>query len=539
MLMNGWDELKKTVIDKGNCCLCGTCIGVCPVQTPFFQKGQIVNSGNNCIRCGRCVEVCPGKGFDFPEEAKILLHADYDKVNRDYGYYRTIYKGHATDPSIRGNASSGGVISALGCYLLEKKYVDYVIGVIGHTPETFFAEALTNTAEVKNASQSKYIFLPVNRIIRFIRENEGRYLYTGLPCQIQGIRKAAEQDPLLKKRIVLYVGLFCGFNLTEDGTEYLIKKSGIQKEAISSLEYRAKQNDETGFYISSTEKSFFISKHGYTILNAVFSRPRCWKCFDYTSEFADISFGDAWEEKDGWTRIICRTEKGEAIIAQMENAGAIETKPSYEEDIYTTQKSVLFYKKRDLATRGQILKDMPDYKTALIKQPALKQVKAILFLLCLQFGQTKLCRKILDYIPIRHLEKISKGLRSGFFAEFLRYLFWGFMTTAVNLFCFWGFQVIGLNYRMANLFTIILTKVAAYIFNKFFVFHTKSSSVKKVIQELFRFIATRGATAIIDYWGLVFFVEYLHIGSYVAKIIMIVIVTIMNYFLGKRIVYTD
>ena len=534
--MTGWDELKSNVIDKGNCCLCGTCIGVCPVQKPLFSNEGIVEGNNTCISCRRCLSSCPGNGFDFRDENAALFDTSVSEDHNLFGCYKKILKGYSNYSTIRENASSGGVLTAMSCYLLEKKMIDYVVGVVTYGTECR-VKALHSVDEVMQAAQSKYIFVPVNSVLQHIRENEGRYLYIGLPCQIEGLRKAAKTDPLIRERVFLCAGLFCGFNLSRQATDFLIKKSGIKKERITKLEYRGKIEDKTGFKLSSQEGKFFISKHGYTILNAVYSRERCWKCYDYTAEFSDISFGDAWEEENGWSRIIIRTEKAGKIIEELAENKIITLKPSSAEDILKTQKTIVNYKKRDIVVRRNLLKEFPDYHVEYQKINSIAWLKAAMFLAALKFGQTAICRKMLEVLPIRWLEKISEDMRSGKIAEILRYLFWGIMTTVVNLLCFWGFQQLGADYRVSNLLTIVITKIAAFLFNKFFVFRTSVKTLAGVLKEILLFMLTRGTAGLIDYFGLILLVDYLHVDGLFGKFIMIIIVTIMNYFFGKHIVY--
>lgn len=536
--MTGWDELKSSVIDKNNCCLCGTCIGICPVSRIIASDEKITCNEIKCIHCGKCIAVCPGNGFDYYTENKKLFHADSLGVHNEFGYYKRIIKGYANNARIRDKASSGGALTALSCYLLDNREVDYVVGVVNNGSDCR-VEAIRTTEEAICAAQSKYVFLPVNSILQYIRKNHGRYMFVGLPCQIEGMRNAAKTDPLIAERIVIYAGLFCGFNLSALATDYLIKKSGIDEDSILSVEYRAKENGKTGFKITSNKKEFFISKHGYTILNAVYSRERCWKCYDFTAEFADISFGDAWEEKNGYSRIIVRSEKAEQFVKELCETGYISIFPSGEEDIYNTQERIVNFKKKDIIVRKELLKDFPVNNVEYQQIGFIRCVKAALFLYLLKFGQTEFCRKLLEILPIQMIEKLSINLRSGSLAEFFRYLFWGIMTTAVNLICFWGLQKVGLNYRISNLLTILFTKAAAFVFNKFFVFKTSLKSKKNFLGELIRFALTRGATGVLDYFGLIFLVDHLFVNRYIGKTFMLIIVTLLNYFLGKFIVYKE
>lgn len=536
MNMSDWKELKEQVIDRELCCLCGTCIGMCPAGTLAYTDGRIENTKDRCIRCGRCVASCPGAGFDYPRANEELFGADESKIDQDIGYYRKILKGYATEPEIRAGASSGGIATALGCYMLQRGEVDYVIGVTGKRWE-YEARALSTRAEVLEAMQSKYVFVPVNSVIRFILEHEGRYLYIGLPCQIQGLRKAGQTDARLRERVRLVAGIFCGFNMTHEATDWLIKKSGIPREEIERIEYRGNRGNETGFKISSASKEFFIPKHGYTLLNAFYSRERCWKCYDLTAEFADISFGDAWEMGTGWSRILCRTEEGERIIEQMIAEKVLASQTSCAQDVREASRKIIAYKKRTIGIRQMRLKSFPDYHTPLPIPGGTVKAKAEIFLLCLRFGKTRVARALLSILPARVLELLSRLMRKGTLQEALRYAIGGVGTTLIDFFSYWLFLAIGLNYQVSNIVAMVLTKTSAYLINKFFVFHSKRKSGNELLKEIGLFILTRGLSGVVEHLGLILLVDMVHTGKLFGKAAMIVVITILNYFFGKSIVF--
>lgn len=93
-----------------------------------------------------------------------------------------------------------------------------------------------------------------------------------------------------------------------------------------------------------------------------------------------------------------------------------------------------------------------------------------------------------------------------------------------------------LDYRVANFLCIILTKVFAYFTNKFFVFKTKTQ-LKEQAYEFTRFLLARGFTGIIDFFGQIILVEFFSIQDMFAKCLMIILVTILNYFISSYAVF--
>ena len=121
--------------------------------------------------------------------------------------------------------------------------------------------------------------------------------------------------------------------------------------------------------------------------------------------------------------------------------------------------------------------------------------------------------------------------------EFIRYVFWGVVTTLFHFVFFWLLNKVGLMYIIANVIAIITTKVLAYLCNKFFVYRSKCSNFKELLREMFSFILSRGFTFLIDFFGLILLVDYLHIGKYIGKAIVLIVVVIINYVLGKKFVF--
>lgn len=119
--------------------------------------------------------------------------------------------------------------------------------------------------------------------------------------------------------------------------------------------------------------------------------------------------------------------------------------------------------------------------------------------------------------------------------EVTRYLFWGVVTVLVNYFSYLLLEQF-LAYQIANLISIIFTKVFAYCTNKKFVFQTKTNFKEQVL-EVFRYILSRGFTGVVDFFGLILLVDILLVNDKFGKMIMIVITTILNYFCGKIFVF--
>lgn len=119
--------------------------------------------------------------------------------------------------------------------------------------------------------------------------------------------------------------------------------------------------------------------------------------------------------------------------------------------------------------------------------------------------------------------------------EALRYFFWGVITVLVNYFSYFLLKQF-LVYQIANLISIIFTKVFAYYTNKKFVFRTKTN-LKGQVMEVVRYVLGRGFTGAVDFAGLIVLVDVFGMDDGIGKMVMIVITTALNYVLGKVFVF--
>jgi len=132
-----------------------------------------------------------------------------------------------------------------------------------------------------------------------LKEN-GRFAVVGLPCHIQGIRKAEKVCETLEKRTVLHIGLMCSHTVNFFGTEFILEKMRIQKERVSELSYRGRGWPGSMLIQARNCSNLTIPLIGswnayWSIFSSFFFTPlRCIMCPDQTNELADISIGDAW-----------------------------------------------------------------------------------------------------------------------------------------------------------------------------------------------------------------------------------------------------
>jgi len=195
----------ESVYRAGLCTQCGTCAAICPNAAIYMawdgKSGYVISvDGELCNDCGLCYEICPGHSVDFKQLSNRFLGEGTD--NERIGRYHSIYVGNAIQEKIRWNAASGGIVTALLIAALRKGEIDGAI-VTRMNPDspleplTFLA---TTEEEIIEARGSKYCPVAANLSLREILSRPGQFAMVGLPCHIQGLRKAQLQSRKLREK---------------------------------------------------------------------------------------------------------------------------------------------------------------------------------------------------------------------------------------------------------------------------------------------------------------------------------------------------
>jgi len=331
------------------------------------------------------------------------------------------YIGHSTNHNIRYNSSSGGMVTQLLIFALEKGVIDGSLATRMRKdrplePEPFIARTREQIIE---ASKSKYCPVPANIAIKEILKENGKFAVVGLPCHIQGIRKAETLNKKLREKVILHFGLFCEHTINFLGTEFILQRINIRREDVLKIDYRGRgwPGGMTIKYKNGKEK--IISFHDFCDLahgSFFFTPLRCTVCSDGTSEFADVSFGDAWlpelkDNKVGESIVISRTEIGDEILQKATSNGKIEIIKIGMEKVLESQEG-LRYKKKNIEARRFILKllgsNVPEDNPKLLKPSILAYIPAALIYLNLYVSSEKHLRNLLRYVPWPILKGYSR-----------------------------------------------------------------------------------------------------------------------------------
>ena len=262
------------------------------------------------MNCGLCVKVCPIENVS--------------ETNTPIAVYAAQFKNEEE----LLESSSGGVFSALAEYILLKN--GYVAGCVFDNNLVALHILTSDKDEVKKMRGSKYVQSDTGNIYTEIRnflESEKLVLFTGTPCQVDGLRRYLRKD----YDNLVTVDLIChGVPSPRLLSNYLTVTTE-KKGRVSSLRFRDKKRNGwcSQGSICCNGKIKTISPYNnsyyyyYYLQNSV-SRMCCYSCkYSSVERTADITIGDYWniediisgiDTKNGFSALLINTAKGERIL---------------------------------------------------------------------------------------------------------------------------------------------------------------------------------------------------------------------------------
>jgi coenzyme F420 hydrogenase subunit beta len=327
-----------TRVLKGDLCSgCGLCAGVSdgaitmtalsPGYARPVQHRPVAPNVEQKIASG-----CPGSVVA-PWEGGAHRHPYW-------GPWRETLTGAATDPQVRFAGASGGALSALLIHALESGLVDRVLHVEADPafPTGNRMRWSRTRDEILSGAGSRYAAsMPLASINDAFAEG-GRIAFVGKPCDASALRQLARTDPRVKEHVPLVLSFYCGGLPSAAGADRVIRAMGFEPANVTEFRYRG--NGWPGLTIARTadgqsgEMSYADSWGRHLSREVQF---RCKICPDAVGGVADIACADAWygdqsgyptfDEQEGRSLIMTRTEAGEALLRSAQEVGCIETQP--------------------------------------------------------------------------------------------------------------------------------------------------------------------------------------------------------------------
>ncbi|BAP85208.1 membrane protein [Paucilactobacillus hokkaidonensis JCM 18461] len=119
------------------------------------------------------------------------------------------------------------------------------------------------------------------------------------------------------------------------------------------------------------------------------------------------------------------------------------------------------------------------------------------------------------------------------YQSMIAYIFFGGVTTLVNIGVFAVLDKMNWNYQLANVIAWFLSVLVAYLTNKVWVFSSHYTTFKAFIIEFVEFYFFRALTLIIDVIIMYIGISMLGWNAILVKVIDNVIVIIVNYVFSK------
>ena len=368
-------ENINDVIRHDLCNRCGSCVGLSGGRIVFNDRTgsylPVIREPLDKATSTLVWDACSGKGFDFPKYREAVFG---DPVGHPLiGHFNKIRTGFSKDPEVRLNGASGGIISAILIWLLEKKMIDgaVVLGMSDTEPWLPVPFIATTKEDILKAAQSKYVIGPVNEILPAIGEFKGILAYVGLPGQVQSIRLLQQMGHPSVRNIRYIFGPFYGNTLHFSSVKSFLHSFGVKDHTLIRKLYfrygewpgkmRVELKDGRIFELQKFHANYLIPFH--IMKNSLL-------CTDLTNEYTDISGGDAWapayeERGKGFSMVISRSEAGENILQKMMQEDRLELSPLSEPEAVEMHSHGYDLKKRGtfirMKYRSLLGKPNPDY----------------------------------------------------------------------------------------------------------------------------------------------------------------------------------
>ena len=299
------------------CSGCTACFNICPNQAIEMKEnfeGFLYPEINleKCTNCGLCEKVC-----------------QIDKKNENKKQ-KTCYAGIYNDEA-RKISSSGGTFVALAKYILKNNGC-----VVGCAFNDDYSKAqhiiISDINELGKLQGSKYLQSELNSVFSEIKKlltNKKLVLFTGTPCQVDGLKRYLRKD----YNNLITVDLVChGVPSPKVWRKYLEKVSnGKQVESLTFRDKRAtwsfisllsyKLNDE--LIIERSNENLYYN----AFLKNLILRKSCSTC-TYTNlkRVSDITIGDFWtiekvnknyDDSKGTSLVFLNSSKGKKIFKEI------------------------------------------------------------------------------------------------------------------------------------------------------------------------------------------------------------------------------
>lgn len=197
-----------------------------------------------------------------------------------------------------------------------------------------------------------------------VRTVPGRYAIVGVPCFIKAVRLLADQDEIIRNRVVFGASLFCGHIKSTLYSDYLARSVELETPTVRDIDYRHKEpgrppNRYCSKITTFDEQEVIRGAEQIPMANwgiGIFKLGACDYCDDITGETADISFGDAWlppfmSDWRGTNVAVARSQLATRILDKGEACGELDVVEWSADKVAESQAGAVRHRRPGLAVR--------------------------------------------------------------------------------------------------------------------------------------------------------------------------------------------
>ena len=301
-------------VEQSKCTGCGACMNSCPkdaISLCLNEEGFFMPRVDDakCVSCGLCKKVCP-----------VISNISYEKNSI------SCYAMMAQD-DLRMISSSGGAFSLFAEHILDQGGV--VCGAVWAKNYSVEHVIVDNKEDLVSMRGSKYVQSNTRETYRETKkylESGKKVLYTGMPCQIDGLLHYLQED----YEGLYTIDLLCRGIASNELFKRFVKENYKDKK-IKNISFKDKrplgwgattsyQFEDGTVEKTNTHNSFWMCSY----LENIMDRQSCYICkFNNIKRVGDVSIGDFWgiekyekkyNDAKGTSIVITNSDKGEQLV---------------------------------------------------------------------------------------------------------------------------------------------------------------------------------------------------------------------------------